>query len=928
MHDFPVPWRIRPNGRCWSGLGLTIIVATSASCGGGSPAPGDTEVGSTSDPVVTDIIPTSIRCDRGSPKPSWCISSPPATVHRADDRQRFAIDGQWMASEYAGGTELPYTNWQVKAGGTIAVKVWRWKPWIDTSAGAVQLGSGNHLQVYLRDIPFYAKDTGELCIFMDNNRFTGTTVQATAEDRVYCVDMFEGTNHKVYRPSYWNGGNGSVALWPVREFFSVHTNHCSADPSTNAVLRCSAELDIPLPDSAFEKPDPTLEPGIGLAAVGLRRDAWPRASMPEACTLAYGGGPIPMPWDDRRRALTLLFGPPQGFAKRYMSWNIRRSSIGKLAGPFSAVDDADVGRFLAGDGPWAGSPNDIVAVQEGWNLKMMDRVLQAANDWRRSVGAPEFRAYGPVDFQLSTFRQVVDAVAGAFIGNEGTTGGLWVFSPLPAGGSSFHSFEACKGEDCFKAKGVQWVRLMLNPPSSQNMDKKCLEARHESCPPPPSGGEYIDVFNVHMQSSNPELCKYDNLKGDIKAALAALVVEPEAVPALLILKQLAEKDWNCGMPDAEVRARQLEEIRAFIENHAVNPATGLHDRPAIIMGDFNIDGRNLGSEYVRMLKTLGVWSRGGLDAPPTDLINPWPYDFDWDIDHGDIARERKEIDWSSGVCSGTFIGETGGTAVNACGYASDWNGSARYDYILVRPPVLPDDPSYGATSWVAAKAAGDDPGVWFSQFPSFGSYGGPPERLSDHKPVMATIQHVKLAYPPLYHATWNHSVTFRVLSEDASDHGDCKWCGPVDPYGVVSALRLHNGQNEWRAYQAQTSECENAAVNSWPADACMADWSYGDTEIFGEDAVHTFFAALWDNDDTSHDDAMYTFSGGEWPQQAIEWDPGWVRMRGFRDPNRSFEWIPDWPLHDNDPIAQQTGSSPTNTTLLCSFAELPPGQQQ
>jgi len=614
-------WGIKANGRRWSGPGLTTIITASGACGSGPPVLGDTEVGSTSDAVVTDIIPTSAHCDRGSPRPSWCISSPPATVHRVADRQRFALDGQWTPAEYAGGTELPYTNWQVKASGTIAIKVWRWKPWATPTAGAVQFGSRNHLQVYLREIPFSAKDKGEICIRLDNNRFTGATARATAEDRVYCVDMFTGANHKAYRPSAWTGGNGSVSLWPIQEPFAVHTNKCTPDPSTSAVLRCSAELDVPLADSAFERPDPALDPGIGLAVVGMGRDAMPRGSMPEAIT-KDGGTSYASPWADRRKALTLLFGPPQGFAKRYMSWNIRRSSIGKPAGPFSAVDDADVGRFLAGDRPGSDGPNDIVAVQEGWNLEMMDRVLEAANGWRKSVDAEAFRAYGPVGFELSSFRKVVKAVAGAFIGDEGTTGGLWVLSPLPAGGTSFHAFKTCKGEDCFKAKGVQWVRLMLNPPSPQNTDNKCLEAAHESCAPPPSGGDYIDVFNVHMQASNTELCKYDNLRGDIAAALAALVVDPAVAPALLILKQLAEKDWNCDMSDEQVRAQQLEEIRQFVENHAVNPATGLHDRPSVIMGDFNIDGRNLGSEYVRMIKTLGVWSPGGIDAPPDGPHQP------------------------------------------------------------------------------------------------------------------------------------------------------------------------------------------------------------------------------------------------------------------------------------------------------------------
>lgn len=897
-----------------------MLSAVGSSCSGPAESPGD-ETGSVAQPVLTDIIPDSLECDRGSLQPSSCVSAPPATIRTAQGSARFVVDGKLNPEEYAGAIRLPYTNWAVKSGGSIFAKVWRWGGF--TPTGDAIGTPTNHLQIYLSDIPFYSKDAGELCIFIDNNRFTGPTRLAGSEDRVYCIDLVHGTTPRVLQPRVVGGQVFLRRVQLVGEPFSLNVRGCDHDQSTNAVYRCDAELSISLPDTAFAAPAPTLDPGIGLAVIATGRDGGDaQGSMPEAIT--HYPPPI-APWVDRRQALTLLFGHPQGFSRSYMSWNIRRSEISKLAGPFDVVDDADVGLFLAGHRPWSNFPVDVAAVQEGWSLTKMESVLFAANYWRKGQGLDPFYAYGPVDFPDTAWRKVINMVAAPFLGNEGSTGGLWILSPLPSAGSGFHAFKACKGEDCFKAKGVQWVRLMLTPPTPLNMDEKCLESPNIPCPPPFSGGDYVDVFNVHLQSDNPELCSDDDLTTDLQQFIGGLVTDPDLADALAMLKQLAGSTWNCGTADREVRRQQLAEIREFVESHAVNPATGKQDRPSIIMGDFNIDGRTLGEEYQSLIGLLGV---GPLFDPSSDSINPWPDDFAWDVDHGDIARERHEIDFASGVCSGTLVGSNGGTA-STCDYGDNWNGNERYDYILVRPPMLATDPRYSTASWVAGKRDGDDPGMWFSPFPSFGSYGPPPERLSDHKPVVATIDFVKLRYPPLYHSKWNHGVTFRVQSADASDHGDCTTCGPVDPKALLSGLRLHNGQNEWRMDKEWTHICDNNATVSWPADSCMGNWAYGDTQIFGEDAVHTFFAALYDddNDYTGNDDAMYTFSGDEWPQQAIEWDPGWVRMRGYKDPNRVCGQEPDMPINDNDPIGQTTGPNPTSMTLLCTFSELPPGQQ-
>jgi len=908
----------------WANGLLVMLCAAAFSCGGEAPDEVE-DRDAVMEGVVTNIIPASSACDRGAIKPSWCISTPPATVD-SKNAARFVVDGKRDPKEYGGGVTLPYTDWMVKAGGTVHAKAWRLKPQIGAKPGLVPLGrTNNQLQIYLENIPFYSKDVRELCLFVDNNRFSGTTTTAGSEDRVYCVDMNQGTNSKVLRPGYLG------KLQQVSEWFPVSTPTCAPDPSKGTVMRCSAELTISLPDSAFVAPDLGLDPGIGFAILATGVPGNPsHGSMPEAITQSVAPT---APWADRRKALTLLLGPPQGFAKSYMTWNVRRSSIDKLAGEFSVVDDEDIGLFLAGHQPWSFTPHDIVAIQEGWNEDQMAEVFDTANHVRISYGLGGYNTYGPVDFELTVFRKFVNEIAKPFVGDEGTTGGLWILSPLPDGGKSFHSFKACKGEDCFKAKGVQWVRLMLNPPTPENTDQsKCAGSSSQACEPPPSGGDYVDVFNTHLQADDPRLCKDVFLKDSIWSslgALAATITDPFEIGVLEGLKKLAQNDWNCGMSDEEVRALQLEEMNAFISSHAVHPATGLPDRPAIIMGDFNIDGSKLGSEYQRMLETLTISPPNSVyGQPATDLLNPWPFDFDWDIDHGDIALERgSQIDFSTGKCAGTYIGSTGGKQEDTCDFAGKWNGDQRFDYVLVRPPYLPNHSSYAATTWVAGKKEGEDPGVWFSPFPSFGSYGAPPERLSDHKPVTATIEHVKLRYPPLYHAQWNHEVVFRVTSADGSNHGDCWTCGAVDPQVMRGGLRLHNGQNEWRMYKAWGSTCQNNATVSWPADSCTNDWNYSDKQILPADTAHTFFAALYDDDDSSSNDAMYTFSNEEWPQQAIDWVGGWVRMRGYKDPSRKFSWIPDWPIRDSDPIPQSTGSSPTSMTLLCSFAELPPGEQ-
>ncbi len=723
---------------------------------------------------------------------------------------------------------------------------------------------------------------------------------------------------------------------------------CADDPSTPAVARCSAELSIPihfydinvLPESGGKK----LSPGIGF---GIRA-AGNTGAAPEFLT-SYGT--VGQLLGDRASLPTLLFGPPPKqaqFPLKVMSWNLRLFESDGLRNPFQDINMQQYASIMA--------TQDIVAIQEGWYRPYVQDVLDEVNKIRaaKSTGQhplPPMHLLGPVDFSPSLSKAIEQSVgtfalctAATFQKNQdaecetsGTHGGLWIMTHLPLMKSDRMVFEencpdgkaCCKGEDCFRAKGVQYVRLGLTHVSLAK--EQCHgefgggDEQPAACKPLDSGDQFIDIFNAHLQSSNPTLCSSDAYKSTVIAAIVAAAVDPGAAAGLLTLKALSDVNLNCNASDAKVRENQLQLMNAFVAAEAAK------DRPALILGDFNLDGKPHGadwstvpSEYQNVVKELQL----GQGATPTDDVGvPWPDDWAWDIDHSDLAQEfvynNFTVPWNSSYppAIGTFIGHDPlGTKRIDADYAGHWDGHERFDFALLRPPVPPKSSSFEKTRWVAMK----DPGakyVWTSPWPGLpDDFGPPPQSYSDHKPLALDFVFTSLAVPGRYHPSWKHDITQRVVTADATGEGDCWGCGKVDPYTKMHWQVAHASGGTSKG-DFTGSECSNDDHVSWPNDSCTDNWKHSGTHDGSthEPIYNLLHAELWDDDTTSSDDSLHPDTYG----QAMVWDASLVQLLKLATGAPKYEF----PVNDNLPIDQCDYTTPSYLCFENRISELAPGEQ-
>lgn len=945
----PPPWYSGPLRRGVALLSLGML----ASCSAAMPAeePEDLEaVGRRSD-AITDVIPTSRDCQRAA-SPSGCVMVPPTSVKSAPlprlctpgqpcpVKLPEGVDGVRAEHEYDAATTLPYTDMALRANGKIYARAFKYERRLPpTQGGGTRLAG--YLKLFLEGIPLkYVRPSGEfndpesdsglVVIGLDRDRFTGPDQLPEASDVFYLVDLYG------VRPAQAFQFNRTTKAFESAGAAAFHAGSCDADPSTPNVMRCNGELQVALGDGDLRTlalPDEDVEPGVGLTIVPMRTldaDVFatpPRAALPEAAATARLVDVLL----DRRYAVSLLLGTPKGHRLKYMSWNIKRSSIGALGGPYQDVPDADLGKFLA-------DKADVIALQEGWNVGQVEAIVKAANDFRATLGKPAFVAYGPNDEVDSAWRMVVGSVGGGFT-SEGSSSGLWILSSLPAAATGFKRFSTCMGEDCFKAKGVMWVRLMMNPPNGVNDSDACAErlypnklgtlSRHEGrgCGAPPSGAEYVDVFTTHTQSPDPVLC------GDSVWLAAVKIAFPFTIPEF-------NSDMNCGETDYAIQEKQVEQIDQFIEASTADN----RDRPSIVMGDFNINGRNVDhaaiSHYGKLLDLLHIGAR--IYTPTgerSDAVNPiGTATFDWDIEHGDLAREWNTPWPAGGECMGTTLGDDELTANPHCASNDFVDGVSRIDYIFVRPPKPIDAYDYVSPRWYAKRStpySSPPPGVGVV---SGDTVLGPPTRLSDHKPVLVGIEHVKLDYLPSFHAGWRHDVEFRVNSLNVSNRGDGAASGNrVDPYSQNYGGHYDAASGSWTfTDQGRGHECENRGIVAWPADlACLGDWSYRARHEPGVQSKHAFGPHLWDADSVS-DDKLLMANGGTWGAIVIDWSTGLLRLGDAKSAGLDFPAleapISDWRVFDNAPLPRCTNSNPANTSrsyecLMFAPKELPPGQQ-
>ena len=891
--------------------------------------------------MLTDVVPTSVDCPYDVVS-NGCFAVPPKPVDcsgfslSCNPMFDTSIDGKRTPHEYDGATILPYTDQRYKSESKVYVRAFK-------ETGFPVVGGGTsrpvgYLKVFFEDMPVLEEgsSTGTVgrapdpfyAVFVDHDRFTGADASVDSHDVFYLIDIRGALPAVQVRRQ----ANGAFA---VTGFANYHAAKSCTQESA-FLWRCNGELRIPLSAddlAPFPQPNQDVQPGIGFEAFPFEAGNTGQITggLPEHTVATTT---LEQLTKYRTLAMSLLFGKPKGFDADFMTWNIRRSSTKPLAGAFKSVADSDVGTWI---GMHTGD-RSIVGLQEGWDKDKMKTVLDAANEERVAHGKTKLYWAGPPDFSPGPLRNAVQDVAGIFMGNDGTNGGIYTVSALPVGEHAFHvySTDACKGEDCFKGKGVLWTRIILNPSTASKA--KCELQSEVPCDQPPSGDEYVDVFNTHLNATDPELCKDSTKFTTIVSAILVAEAAAPLAPAAAYLVALEENGLNCDLSDREVHQRQLDEMNAFIEAHA-SP-----DRPSIIMGDFNIDGRQLGdqsSEYREILTRLHIGPQNPQALPfannpldVDDLINRWPFDHDWDVDHGDLARARFGSFGSpypaDGKCMGTFVGG-GSLLASGCYIADNADGALRYDYILIRPPTQSDDPNFKAAKWIVEKQSNDS--LWHSPYPGPPAVGnqfsGPPARLSDHKPVVSSLALAKLAVPPLFHPNWKHTVEFRVASADASNRGDAS--GPVDlkvqNYG--GHVPLSGGQGSIDKDGDYSHVCQDHASVSWPADGCMDNWNWPNVTHDGQQSAQFYGSYLWDDDNTSGDDSMPLENHDTQPVMAITWtNPAGLGLVGWDGQNLGTQY---YVVHDTAAISISTITpaygGPTSQTLRFKAVELPPDQQ-
>ncbi|MEJ7597840.1 MAG: endonuclease/exonuclease/phosphatase family protein [Kofleriaceae bacterium] len=824
------------------------------------PDPVDEELTS----ALTSTIPASDTCNQGVGA-SRCVQAPPFDVTTTAP---WVIDGSRGSKEYAGAVTLPFMTDAVPAVGGPRLQAYA-KVYLQRVTLRPPLAIPQHfLYVFLEDIHVAMSGSTPLAninLTLDNDRFNSPDNNVHAEDRRYRMNLSTGTTVTIEQPS----GSGSGTTWSAAPASNVLFAAGGCTVINVRAAKCKGELRIPLATTAVQRPASGLAPGVGV----MVRTASLVGMSPDLPIAFYPSSDFQI-----SRFQTVLFTRPRGFDLSITSWNVRRFESAFQSPAFDAVDPNDIGQFLA--------LHDIVAIQEGWDRVQVTKIFDAANLVRAGASLPPYNLYGPIDHQPA-MSEVTESIVEGF---SDTQGGLWVMSHLPLANKGSHVFssDSCRGEDCFKAKGVQWVRLMLQDPAT--FDPKCLTAVL-GCNKPPAGDDFIDVFNTHLQANDPLLCRTDSDWVAMKAGLIALLaslVDPGLAIQVAAMLELVENDLNCdSQTDRQARARQLDEMNDFIESVAAK------DRSSLILGDFNINGKLIaGSEYEESLAALEITH----PADPTDdTVSALP-PGGFDIRHGDVVRERTDVDFSTGRCIGTFIDETKGTQDASCTFAGGTDADERLDYILVRPPE-PIKSWAGYPRWFISAVAGSP--IWTSPFPSLsGSYSATPLRLSDHKPITSTLSLARLDNPPKYNSSWPHTIVQRVISVDATSVEDCPTCGEVDPFARLVSTILPASTTSIIDPTTECTSNQNPVFSD--QNPCMYNWARTRPHTPPTETAVKLFAKVWDDDDTSANDLISEGTTSQWNYGAATFEMSYLIL-GVPVP------LPAWPNFEATKISRCAG---------------------
>ncbi len=476
------------------------------------------------------------------------------------------VDGEIKpASEYATGFEAPLQDWKLGLGdGALNVAM-----------------AGEQLFVGIRIHPGDCSSTGcAVGIFVDADRSVTLAHPETAPgagDRAFYVYWTNASTPTVWQDSgtiqnvpYWS-------QWPAETRVSMQGDDMY-----------HVELAITLRERLAPAADPRVLPtkslGLAVAAAGYRRDAkgcsdysfyvWPNEPSPT------GGQWIalaPYPYTYATVTPRLPSDKPTGF----LTYNTGMLPVMKNGG--------------------SGTPNDFAAVamdpavhvaclQELFELDSRHALVELATAMAELQGKPVYFEGEPRPCDGGSDEDC-DVIVSDLEWEEEP--GLLLLSRMPIGRSEEPTFGddvvGCEDVDCMAEKGFIWAQVG----TSQARRKACTReapqndygssgktvCRDDIC----AGEDYIDVVCTHLQAD----C--DNSTGNV---------------------------YPCNRDNVpRVRLQQMMQIMAKLD------AVRFPDRPAVLMGDLNVNGRS--DEDLRDSN----FEYGGMArvVAHTDQSSPWEY---------------------------------------------------------------------------------------------------------------------------------------------------------------------------------------------------------------------------------------------------------------------------------------------------------------
>jgi hypothetical protein len=357
--------------------------------------------------------------------------------------------------------------------------------------------------------------------------------------------------------------------------------------------------------------------------------------------------------------------------------------------------------------------------------------------------------------------------------------------------------------------------------------------------------------------------------------------------------------YSCLRSVNVVANAQVAQLSAFIDQVSDK------SRPSIVMGDFNMNGKELNSsEYADLIKFLKIMPAvvNPSFPAPDQLLNVWPSALASDIDNGDLARETPISDWIPGQ----------GTLIRAALQPTDAKAK-RPDYIFVRNPI--DRAGLAPVNLRHIMRRTEKGRAWTSPWP------GPADRssrLSDHMPILSELELAPYFVPGVYHPTWLHDLEFRVTSYDTTGIDDCWGCDALDVYLKLTGSRTESGLTK-QFKNATTPTCNNLWAGITGRDACMNDWFWKDPQI-ATTTTHQATIELWDKDDLAGSDDRYDYTDNTTaaPEFQFFWADGSMSL-GYPT---QFIAQPNWTkFYDNAPVARCTRTNRANICLKLSITE-------